>query len=76
MQVTPPPKEPYQSAKHKRELAKAEATPIKIGVPGAASHGRALLARQPKDAADLTNTGIKAKVGRGKPKAPPPDQAP
>jgi len=75
MQVTPPPKEPYQSAKHKRLLAQDEATPIKIGVPGAASHGRALLSRQPKSGADLTNAGVKAKVGRGKPKAPPPDQA-
>lgn len=71
MIVSQPPKEPYQSAKHKRELAKAEATPIKVGVPGAASHGRGLLSRGPKDPADLTNAGVKAKQSKARaPKLP------
>lgn len=67
MIVTPPPKDPYQSAQQKRELAKAEAAPMKIGVPGAASHGRALVARGAKEPADLTNAGMTRK--HGKPKA-------
>jgi hypothetical protein len=74
--VTPAPQEPYQSAKHKKALAQAEAQPIQVGVPGAASHGRAQLARGPKDPADLTNAGLKQKVGRGKPKTVPPGRAP
>lgn len=76
MMVTPPPKEPYQSAKHKKALATAEAAPIQVGVPGAASHGRALLSRGPKQAADLTNAGLKQKVGRGTPPKPGENQAP
>lgn len=63
MIVTPPPKEPYQPARQKRELAKAEAAPIQVGIPGAASHGRALLARGKKEPADLTNSGISRKHG-------------
>ena len=76
MIVTPAPKDPYQSARQKRELAKAEATPIKVGVPGAASHGRAQLARGAKSPADLTNAGVKAKHGKAVAPKPPEGTAP
>jgi hypothetical protein len=69
--VSPPPKGAYQSPAHKRALAKAEAAPIQVGVPGAASHGRSLLARGPKDPNDLTQAGLKRKVGAAKTKLPP-----
>jgi hypothetical protein len=71
MMVTPPPKGAYQSAAHKRALAKQESAPIQVGVPGAASHGRSLLAKGPKDMADATNAGLKKRVGSAKTTLPP-----